>query len=139
VLQQQLKAVGVNMSIDTVSDNAYSTATEKKNFIAAPVTWYQVQPTALDILTSNYISGGSSNYWNYSDKKVDALSNKALRASNLAQANAYLAQAEQLIANDAPGLFLESLNFIDGRNPNLHNFHYNIFYGTYYDRLWKQG
>ncbi len=34
-------------------------------------------------------------------------------------------------------MFLESLNFIDGRNPKLDNFHYNVFYGTYYDRLWK--
>ncbi len=138
VLQQQLKAVGVTMSINTVSDNAYNTATEKKNFTAAPVHWYQVQPTALDILDSNYISGGSSNYWNYSNKAVDALSDKALGASSLAQSNQYLAQAEKLIAQDAPGLFLASLNFIDGRSPDLQNFHYNIFYGTYYDRLWKR-
>ena len=137
VLQQQFKAVGVNMSIDTVSDNAYNTATEDKNFTAAPVHWYQVQPTALDILSSNYISNGSSNYWNYSDHRVDSLAQQALRAPSAAQSNAYLAQAERLIADDAPGIFLESLNFIDGRNPNLHNFHYNVFYGTYYDRLWK--
>ncbi len=137
VLQQQLKAVGVNMSIDTVSDNAYNTATENKNFAAAPIQWYQVQPTALDILSSNYASGGSSNYWNYANSKVDALSQQALRAPNATQSNGYLAQAEQLIAQDAPGIFLESLNFIDGRNPNLRNFHYNVFYGTYYDRLWK--
>jgi peptide/nickel transport system substrate-binding protein len=138
IMQQQLKAVGVTMSIDTVSDSAYNTATEKKNFTAAPVHWYQVQPTALDILTSNYITSGSSNYWNYSDKKVDALSDKALRAGSTAQSNVYLAQAEELIAQDAPGIFLGSLNFIDGRSPALHNFHYNVFYGTYYDRLWKQ-
>jgi peptide/nickel transport system substrate-binding protein len=137
VLQQQLKAVGVNMAIDTVSDNAYNTATENKNFAAAPIQWYQVQPTALDILTSNYISGGSSNYWNYANSKVDALAQQALRAPSATQSNSYLAQAEQLIAQDAPAIFLESLNFIDGRNPNLHNFHYNVFYGTYYDRLWK--
>jgi ABC-type transport system substrate-binding protein len=137
VLQQQFKAVGVNMSIDTVSDNAYNTATEDKNFTAAPIHWYQVQPTALDILSSNYVSNGSANYWNYSDPKVDALAQQALRAPNTTQSNGYLAQAERLIAEDAPGIFLESLNFIDGRNPNLHNFHYNVFYGTYYDRLWK--
>jgi peptide/nickel transport system substrate-binding protein len=137
ILQQQLKAVGVNMSILTVSDSAYNTATEKKNFTAAPVHWYQVQPTALDILTSNYVSSGSSNYWNYSDHKVDQLSDSALRATTQTQSNASLAQAEQLIARDAPGIFLASLNFIDGRSPNLQNFHYNIFYGTYYDRLWK--
>jgi peptide/nickel transport system substrate-binding protein len=138
VLQQQLKAVGVNMSIDTVSANAYNSATENKNFTAAPVHWYQVQPTALDILTSNYISSGSANYWNYSNSHVDALAKRALGAPNAAQSNVELAQAEKLIAQDAPGLFLESLNFVDGRSPTLQNFHYNIFYGTYYDRLWKQ-
>jgi hypothetical protein len=41
-----------------------------------------------------------------------------------------------LIARDAPGIFLEALNFVDGRSPGLENFHYNVFYGTYYDRLW---
>ncbi|HTU32140.1 MAG TPA: ABC transporter substrate-binding protein [Solirubrobacteraceae bacterium] len=137
VLQQQFKAVGVNMSIDTVSDNAYNTATENKNFTAAPIVWYQVQPTALDIVSSNYVSSGSANYWNYSDPKVDALAQRAMRAPDTAQSNVYLAQAERLIAADAPGIFLESLNFIDGRNPKLQNFHYNVFYGTYYDRLWK--
>ncbi len=137
VLQQQFQAVGVHMSIDTVSDNAYNTATEKKNFTAAPIHWYQVQPTALDILNSNYISSGSSNYYNYANPKVDALAKQALQAPNAIQSNTYLAQAEQLIAQDAPGLFLQSLNFIDGRSPNLQNFHYNIFYGTYYDRLYK--
>ena len=50
----------------------------------------------------------------------------------------YLAQAEELITQDAPGIFLGSLNFIDGRSPVLNNFHYNVFYGTYYDRLWKK-
>ena len=93
--------------------------------------------TALDILTSNYISNGSANYWNYSDPKVDALATKALGAQTVVQSNTYLAQAEQLIAQDAPGIFLASLNFVDGRSPDLENFHYNIFYGTYYDRLWK--
>ncbi|HLH66059.1 MAG TPA: ABC transporter substrate-binding protein [Solirubrobacteraceae bacterium] len=138
VLQQQLQAVGVDMSIDTVSDNAYNIATEKKNFAAAVVDWYQVQPTALDILDSNYVTGGSANYWNYSNPKVDALAARALAAANATQSNEYLARAEQLIAQDAPGLFLASLDFVDGRNPALENFHYNIFYGTYYDRLWKR-
>lgn len=136
VLQQQFRAVGVQMSIDTVSSNAYNTATENKNFTAAPTEWYQVQPTALDILTSNYTTGASSNYWNYSDHRVDALANDALRAPTTSRSNAYLAQAEVLIARDAPGIFLEALNFVDGRSPGLENFHYNVFYGTYYDRLW---
>jgi peptide/nickel transport system substrate-binding protein len=137
ILQQQFKAVGVNMSIQTVSDSAYNTSTEKKNFTAAPIHWYQVQPTALDILDSNYTSNASANYWNYSNPKVDKLAAQALGAPNAAQSNVYLAQAEKLIADDAPGLFLGSLNFIDGRSPALKNFHYNVFYGTYYDRLWK--
>ena len=138
VLQQQLDGVGVQMSIDTVSDNAYESATENKNFAAAPVTWYQVQPTALDILTSNFITGGSANYWNYSNPRVDALAKRAQQAPGRAASDAYLARAEGLVKDDAPGLFLESVNFVDGRSPDLENFHYNVFYGTYYDRLWTK-
>jgi ABC-type transport system substrate-binding protein len=136
VLQQQFRAVGVQMSIDTVSDNAYDTATQNKNFTAAPTHWYQVQPTALDILTSNYTTGASANYWNYSDHQVDRLADQALRAPSTSRSNVYLAQAEELIKRDAAGIFLEALNFVDGRSPGLENFHYNVFYGTYYDRLW---
>jgi peptide/nickel transport system substrate-binding protein len=138
VLQQQFDAVGVHMSIDTVSENAYNTATENKNFVAAPVHWYQVQPTALDIVTSNYTTGASSNYWNYSDAKVDALAKQAIQAPSKHRSDVYLARAEELVKQDAPGIFLEALNFVDGRSPNLENFHYNVFYGTYYDRLWTK-
>ena len=95
-----------------------------------------MQPTALDILTSNYTTGASANYWNYSNRTVDTLADKALQAPTTAQSNAFLANAEKLIAADAAGIFLESINFVDGRSPDLENFHYNVFYGTYYDRLW---
>lgn len=138
VLQQQLDAIDVKMSIDTVSQNAYENATENKDFTAAPVVWYQVQPTALDILTSNFTTGASSNYWNYSDAKVDALAKQAQQAPDRIASNAFLAHAENLITQDAPGIFLESVNFVDGRSPDLENFHYNVFYGTYYDRLWTK-
>ena len=138
VLQQQFEAVGVHMSIDTVSDNAYNTATENKNFTAAPISWYQVQPTALDILGSNYTTDASANYWNYSNPKVDALAKRALRAPNRAVSNRVLAQAEELITQDAPGIFLESLTFVGGRSPDLENLHYNVFNGIYYDRLWTK-
>jgi peptide/nickel transport system substrate-binding protein len=138
VLQQQFDAIGVKMSIDTVSENAYENATENKNFTAAPVVWYQVQPTALDILTSNFITGGSANYWNYSNPQVDALAKRAQAAPGRSASNALLARAESLIKDDAPGVFLESVNFVDGRSPDLENFHYNVFYGTYYDRLWTK-
>ena len=46
-----------------------------------------MQPTALDILGSNYTTDASANYWNYSNPKVDALAKRALRAPSRAVSN----------------------------------------------------
>jgi peptide/nickel transport system substrate-binding protein len=136
IVQQQLRAVGVTMHINQVSESAYESLSTKKDFQAFGNHWYMVQPTALDIITSNFISSGSSNYYNYADRTVDALTNRALATQSDAGQNAIIAQIEQRIAEDAPGLWLASLNFVDGRSPRLRNFHYNAIYGTYYDRLY---
>jgi len=136
IIQQQLQAVGVTMHINQVSESAYESLSTKKDFQAFGNHWYMVQPTALDIITSNFISSGSSNYYNYADPTVDALTNRALATQSNAGQNAIIAQIEQRVAEDAPGLWLASLNFVDGRSPRLRNFHYNAIYGTYYDRLY---
>jgi peptide/nickel transport system substrate-binding protein len=136
IIQQQLQDVGVTMHIDQLSESAYDSITTKKNDEAFGNTWYMVQPTALDIITSNFVSDASFNDYNYSDPTVDRLTKQALAAPNLAASNTIVAQIEQKLAQDAPGLWLASLDFVDGRSPALHNFHYNAFYGTYYDRLY---
>jgi hypothetical protein len=46
------------------------------------------------------------------------------------------AQVEQLIGEDAPGIFLQSLTWLAAVSPTVHNYQYRGDQYTYYDRLW---
>src|SRR4051794_15552825 len=96
-----------------------------------------VQPTALDIVDGNYITGGSSNFNKYSSAALDKLTKQPALALDDHPRHDILAQVEDQIAQDAPSIFTASLNFILGRDPRLKNFQYNAIYGAYYDRLSK--
>lgn len=137
IMQQQLADVGIEMKIRTVGSSAFDAIIAKGDTDAFQSHWYMVQPTALDIINTNYISGGSSNFNNYSNAEVDKLAAQAGAALDEEARNEIIATIEDRITQDAPGLFLASLNFILGRSPELENFHYNPIYGAYYDRLWK--
>ena len=139
IMQQQLKAVGVTMSIDTVSAVGLQHRDREE----------ELHRRARALVPGAADSAGHPHLQLHHRRLVELLElfrqegRRARRTRRCgpaatAQSNAYLAQAEELIAQDAPGIFLGSLNFIDGRSPSLNNFHYNVFYGTYYDRLWKQ-
>lgn len=137
IVQQQLQAVGVHMTIRTVSASALTSLTQHGDDDAFGTDWYMVQPTALDIITTNYVTHGSSNYNKYSSAEVDRLTAQATKAQDPHASNDIIASIEDRITRDAPGIFLSSLNFILGYSPDLHNYQYNAIYGTYYDRLWK--
>jgi peptide/nickel transport system substrate-binding protein len=137
VIQQQLKDVGVEMKIRTVSSSAFDSLLQKGDGDAFVSDWYMVQPTALDIVNTNYISDGSSNYCGYANPEVDKLAKQASQVLDPSARNDILAQVEDRITQDAPGIYVASLNFILGRSPKLENFQYNAIYGTYYDRLSK--
>jgi peptide/nickel transport system substrate-binding protein len=137
VIQQQLAGVGVDMKIRTVSSSAFDALFNKGDGDAFSSDWYMVQPTALDIINTNYISDGSSNFCGYANADVDKLAKQASQVLDPGARNDILAQVEQHITQDAPGIYVASLNFILGRDPELENFQYNAIYGTYYDRLWK--
>jgi peptide/nickel transport system substrate-binding protein len=137
IMQQQLEAVGIQMKIRTVASSAFDALIAKHEPAAFEASWYMVQPTALDIINTNYISGGSSNYGQYSNAEVDKLAAQAGKALEEGPRNDIIATIEDRITQDAPGVYLSSLNFILGRSPDLENFQYNPIYGTYYDRLWK--
>ena len=137
ILEQQLQEVGVQAKLRTVSTGAMQSASEEGNFDAYGAHWYMVQPTALDLIGSNYVTDASANYNGYSNERVDQLTKEATTIFDEAQRNDRIAEIEAIIAEDAPGIFLASLNFLVAINPELENFNYNPIYGTYYDRLWR--
>ncbi len=136
VLQQQWAAVGVNLRVTTVSNAAFDTATANGEADVFGRNYYQVQPTGLDLLGGNFVTGASSNYQGYGNPAVDQLAAKAQGSLTVDESNRYLAQAETIVAGDAPGVFTGSLKFIAMRSPRVQNYRMRAETGSYYDRMW---
>ncbi|MGZ8571122.1 MAG: ABC transporter substrate-binding protein, partial [Actinomycetota bacterium] len=92
--------------------------------------------TPADILNAVYISGGSSNYNGYANPQVDTLAKQAVAEFDESVRNEMYAQVEQLIGEDAPGIFLQSLTWLAAVSTEVHNYQYRGDQYTYYDRLW---
>jgi peptide/nickel transport system substrate-binding protein len=137
VLQQQWKAVGLDIGLKQISiDASYELALEGELDMWFS-GFYAVYPTPLDLISQYYETGGSSNYTKYSNPDVDRLTAEARATVDAAARDALLAQVEQAIGDDAVHVYLQSLNWLMGVDQErLQNFHYSGVYGAYYDRLW---
>jgi peptide/nickel transport system substrate-binding protein len=136
VLQQQWAAIGVNLKVTTLSNAAFWTAVENGEADVFGRNYYQVQPTGLDLLAGNFVTAASSNYQNYSNPAVDALALNSQNSLTVQESNQYLADAESIVAQDAPGVFTGSLRFVAMRSPRVQNYHLRCETGSYYDRMW---
>jgi peptide/nickel transport system substrate-binding protein len=141
IVQSQLAAVGVKLSLNQVASNALTSLEA-----AAPKggshlqldadDWYEVQPTPADEVNALYTTGASSNYNSYSNPEVDRLAAQARETFDETTRNKLYAQIQQIIGEDAPFVFLESAQWLAGVGKRLHNYQYRGETYTYYDRLW---
>ena len=139
VLQQQWKALGIGVTLKQATYDTVNELALKGRCDAWISTYYAIYPTAIDVISQYWETGGSANYTKYSNALVDRLTRRARTTSDPARRNALLARAEAAIGGDGAGVFLENVNWLMGRNPKrIHNFHYSGVYGPYYDRLWLQ-
>lgn len=136
VLQQQWAPIGVNLKVTTLSNAAFWTAVENGEADVFGRGYFQVQPTGLDLLAGNFVTDASSNYQYYSNPEVDELAAKSQGSLTVEDSNRYLAQAESLVAEDAPGVFTGSLKFVAMRSPRVQNYSMRCETGSYYDRMW---
>ncbi len=141
VVQAQLAAVGVHITLNQVSSNALLSLEEAEpkgggHLQLDADNWYEVQPTPADEVDALYVTGASSNYNSYSNPQVDALAAQARQTFDEAKRNQLYAQIQQIIGEDAPFVFLESAEWLAGVGKRLHNYQYRGETYTYYDRLW---
>ena len=136
VLQQQLLEVGVTVTISTMSDAAFSSATQDKQGDIYPSEWYIVIDSALDLASNCFASDGSSNYTGYANPALDALLADAATRPTTADSNTVLARAEEALVADPPGLFIASLEFMALRHPRVQDYSMRGETGSYYDRMW---
>lgn len=136
VLQQQWAPLGVNLNVMTLSNAAFWTAVENGEADVFGRGYFQVLPTGLDLLAGNFVTAASSNYQGYSNPAVDELAASSLGSLSVEESNRHLAEAEVLVAEDAPGVFTGSLRFVAMRSPRVQNYHLRCETGSYYDRMW---
>jgi ABC-type transport system substrate-binding protein len=69
-----------------------------------------------------FCTDGSANVWNYSNPKVDSDGTEARSATDPKQAKTLYEDAQKIIVNDAPNLFLANQNQFLAYSPKLANF-----------------
>lgn len=141
VVQQQLAAVGVHVSLNQIDDNAlynleYAEQKGRHKLQMSTDLWYMVQPTAADEVNALYTTHASSNYCGYTNPEVDRLAKQALGEFNGAARNKLYAKIQQLVGEDAPFIFLASTDFLAGVSTRIKNYQYRAETYSYYDRMW---
>src|SRR5215472_5515892 len=141
VVQQQLGAVGVHVTLNQVGANAlysleYAEQKGSKKLQMSTDLWYMVQPTAADEVDALYVTKASSNFNGYSNSEVDKLAKQAAADFNTVSRNKLYARIQQLIGEDAPYIFLASTDFLAGVSQRIQNYHYRAETYSYYDRMW---
>ncbi|NOU95711.1 ABC transporter substrate-binding protein [Paenibacillus sp. LMG 31456] len=124
VIQQQLKAIGINAKIEQLEWAKYIETWKSKEMTL--LIGRNTAGTDPDrSLRFFFSTSGGANVWNYSNKDFDALTQKALETNDLEQRKKLYVDAQKMLINDSPNLFLASPKYfyavserLDGFVPN---------------------
>lgn len=98
---QMWKALGVNVTLENQEWKTFLQTRQNHNYTVARDAWcgdYNEASTFMTLL----MTGNAQNNADYSDPKYDKLMNKALNTADDAARNKLYAEAEKVIAKDAP-------------------------------------
>lgn len=109
VVQEQLKAIGVEFEIISLEWSVFLKDYLGKDFEAA-VSGYSAFADPHPPLDGTYVTGRQNNFMSYSNKEFDALVEKASQISDQAERAKLYQQAQTILANDAPMVFLYAAN-----------------------------
>lgn len=136
VLQQQLEAVGVDITLNAMSQAAFDLASSKGEGDIYGTQMYVTLGSGIELASTCFTSDAAQNYTGYANKRVDRLVAKARTAPTIEASNVYLASAEEELVRDSAAVFIGNMNFLAARAPKIHNYQMRGETGTYYDRLW---
>lgn len=136
IVQQQLAAINIDVTLNQVGSSAFYDLQGKGDFELMYTGLFLIQPTPGDLVESVYIPTGYANYVGYDNSEVTKLAGQARKSYDTDKQNELYAQIEQLIGDDAPGIYVATSRFHAGFSSRVANYHYRGEYGTYYDRLW---
>lgn len=109
IVQQEFKAVGIGLSVDNLSDNAFDTDLFDGNYQLAyyyetggPTPYYEFRQWLLTANSAPIGSPASYNYERYSNPATDALLNSYSSATTSAQQHQIMDKLEQVMLQDVP-------------------------------------
>jgi peptide/nickel transport system substrate-binding protein len=109
VVQEQLKAVGINFEIVSLEWSVFLADYLGKNFEAA-VSGYSAFADPDAPLDGTYVTGRKNNFMSYSNPKFDALVAQAAATSDQAQRAQLYRDAQTILLDDSPMVFLYAAN-----------------------------
>jgi ABC-type transport system substrate-binding protein len=140
LLQQDLAAVGITVTLqqDPADENQYG-AKLRGMYPVWPRGWGMGLPDPAELYNSMMKTGAPANYGGYSNEEVDRLGAEAQRTTDSAARGELYAQAEQLLIDDAPYLFVGVRQWGTLKRPELQNFTWEPVLYEHWDRYWLQG
>jgi peptide/nickel transport system substrate-binding protein len=108
LLQEQLRRVGVDVSLDEMEFATFTTRQRDREFDAALSAWtLGSTPAAVRVTwTTRAARPGGLNYGAYSNPRFDVLIDSALSTGYVPRAREYYRLANQIIIDDAPAVWL---------------------------------
>ncbi|MFT8871803.1 MAG: ABC transporter substrate-binding protein [Sporolactobacillus sp.] len=124
VVKSQLKKVGINVKIQQEEDSVFFNALGKKQFEMDIVGWVGfVDPD--EFLYNIFHTNGAYNQQNYSNKQVDKLLDAGRTTMNQSARQKIYDEAQKIIVNDAPMVFLYANGQASAMTDNVHGFDVN--------------
>ncbi len=120
-IQAELQPAGITMNIKQETFATLLSDTSAYNYQAASLGW-SGRPDPDGNMYSWFHTGGGFNTMQYSNPQVDALLNDARISSNQSQRTSDYQQAEKLILQDAPYVFINHGVSIQATTSNIKNF-----------------
>lgn len=121
LIQEQLKAVGVRMDIESLEFTAFADRQNARNFDVALMA-FGTDPSltgAKQSWSASAIAGGGQNFVSYANPVFDALTDSALATFDPAKAKQYAHRAYQTLVDDAPAVWLYDLLGANGVHSRL--------------------
>ncbi|GAY75508.1 dipeptide-binding ABC transporter [Sporolactobacillus inulinus] len=124
VIKDQLKAVGINVKIEQQEDSVFFNALGKKQFEMTIVGWVGfVDPD--EFFYNIFHTGGAYNQQGYTNKEVDKLLEEGRVTMDEAKRKQIYDQAQKLIVEDAPMVFLYANKQSTAMTNTVHGFDVN--------------
>jgi peptide/nickel transport system substrate-binding protein len=132
--QSNMKDLGINVSIQELSPSTWVGTLSNKATAneAYGVVWWPSLATPFDFLWTLFATSaqGSAgyNFTYYSNPQFDNVLNKATAEPDEAKRMQLYAQAQRIVVEDAPYIFLSDVNYLLPVSPKLQGFEFNGMY-----------